>query len=91
MRKINLTTKSVDNCSKHSFLFINITEVPPTDKKKNAQGLTILGFMNIPLTHPSPWNGTPDVWLVTQVFVGDVIFRTDQDSTGTITASRYYQ
>lgn len=63
--------------------FYHMTEQHPT-----SHSIRILGYSF--LTHPSPWNGTPDVWLVTQIFVGDVIFRTYQDSTGTITASRYY-
>lgn len=52
---------------------------------------TPLGWKKLQDPYPSSGNGTSDIWLVTKVFVGDVVFRTNQHSTGTIRTSRDWQ
>ena len=41
------------------------------------------------MTHSSPWNRTPDIRLIAQVLVSDVILRADQDSRRPVTSSRH--
>ena len=41
------------------------------------------------MTHSSPWNRTPDIRLIAQVLVSDVILRADQDSGRPVTSPRH--
>lgn len=66
----------------HIFRFLKVF---PTNKRTFIE--TFLHKLQD--SHPSSGNGTSNIWLVTKVFVSDIVFRTNQHPTRTIRTSRH--
>ena len=56
--------------------------------KLDLSNMAVLTPANV--THPSSWNGAPDIRLVTKVLVCDVILRADEHTTRSLTAARHW-